>query len=209
MRSKRARNGRPPIRIIGSIGDCNPLAYGGGVILDHGDGAPTMVWFEPIEWEALDRYGDPTQCEVYHVALDRRQMLGDVLMEEDVYTLSHFTNPIPYSEIDRDHARAESFGYAYGGCPYPPASYTEWWDRSIADIAKSAGLTVGQLRESECSDNPECRAWFYWTVAQYHGWHELTAGEVQTERIADLRKRWALPMYWARKRKDAPVRVYA
>ena len=208
-------------RIIGAIGDVNPLAYGGGVILDHGDNHPTLVWFEPNEQDT-DDYGDPKTAEVYHVALDRRAVLGDVETKTDVFTLNHYSNQIPYSEIDRELSiearrtinfdgtkglsQVSDFGYAYGGCPYPPREYTEWWDDKIEDIAQSAGLTVEQLRESECSEDPVQRAWFYWTIAGYYGWHELTAGEVDTESIAQLRKRWALRMYDERRRK---VTVYS
>lgn len=189
------------IRIIGTIGDCNPLDYGGGIVLDHGDGRPTLVWFEPIP---MGR-GDPKQAEVYRVTLDRRQVLGDVGQGRDVFTLDHYSNPIPYQLIDRDHATGD-FGYAFGGCPYPPSEYTEWWDTRIQDIADNIGQTVEHLREMECSLDPMERAWFYFAIASYYGWHELTCGEVDTERIPELRKRWALRMYQARKR---GIQVYS
>lgn len=204
--SKRKRSTQP-IRIIGHIGDVNPFDYSGGVILDHGDGHPTLVWFESHESD-----GESEKCDVYRVALDKRQVLGDLTVDRyneageivgqgrDVFTLDHYSNPIPYAEIDRDKAHAESFGYAFGGCPYSPASYTEWWDDKIQDIAKTNGLTVEQLRESECSDDPVQRAWFCWTIAGYYGWHELTGGEVEEERTAELRKRWALRFWQARKK---------
>ena len=215
------RNGQPrQPKIIGAIGDCNPFTEEGGIILDHGDGHPTLVWFVPMEWDesTRDKYGDPTMCEVYTVALDKRQVLGDTTVDRyspdgaiegqgrDVYTLDHFTNPIPYSEIDREHAKPESFGYAYGGCPHSPAAYTEWWDESLPSIAQCSGQTVEELREAECSEDPIQRAWFYWTVASYHGWHELTGGDVDRESIASLRKRWSLRMWRARKE---GIRVYA
>ncbi len=36
------------IRIVGRVGDRNPLNEG-GVILDHGDGAPQLVWLTGID----------------------------------------------------------------------------------------------------------------------------------------------------------------
>ncbi len=48
------RNGRTPEpRIVGMIGDCNPFAYGGGVVLDHGDGHPTYLG-EFGAWDDLE-----------------------------------------------------------------------------------------------------------------------------------------------------------
>ncbi len=205
--SKRAGRPKQP-QIIDAIGDYNPFQSGGGVILDHGDRHPTLVWFEPCDWDGAkkDKYGDPSECEVYHVALDKRAVLGDVETKRDVFTIDHYSNPIPYKEINTDHELMGSFGYAFGGCPYPPRQYTEWWDDSIADIAQCCGQTVDQLHEAECSEDPVQRAWFYWSVASYYGWHELTGGNVDKEMVAQLRRHWSLRMWRARKK---GVRVYA
>lgn len=199
-----ARGSAKQPKIVGVVGDINPLQYSGGVILDHGDGHPNLVWFTPIEWEHTDAYGDPTECEVYVVALDRRQLLGDVETKQDVYTLDHYRNAIPWGEI-ADSARGTNAVVSHGGCPYPPREYTEWWDASYRDMAAYSGQDIESLHEAECSADPNKRAWFYAIVASYYGWHEV-GGDADKVRIAELRKRWALRMWRARKQ---GVMVYA
>ncbi len=206
-RIHRSKSGYRQPTIIGSIGDSSPFMHGGGLVLDHQDGHPTLLWFTPIDWDKsqCDEYGDPLQCEVYSVSLDRRQVLGDVETRTDVYTLSHYSNQIPYRERPDDNwSGTPSLNH---GCPYSPAEYTEWWDESLPAIAAECGLSIGYLHDWECSKDAIERSYFYEAIAQYHGWHELTAGDVDIQSIADLRRRWSLRFYQARKLRRINVHI--
>lgn len=59
------------IRIIARLGDRDPL-NDGGVILDHGDGRPTLIWLTDADSDSVDEYGDPThylefRCDILDI----------------------------------------------------------------------------------------------------------------------------------------------
>ena len=139
---------RKPIKIIGYVGDCHPIEYGGGIILDHGDNRPTMRYFEP--WNDSDN----SPIEVYDIALDqRKRVIGD---GGKVYVV-----PIEY---------CDKWIYAL-------ERYGEWYDDRLPDVASFTGKTREELIDMVCSDDPIERALFYETLASYVGWHNLADGE--------------------------------
>lgn len=53
------------MRVVGTIGDVNPVDYGGGVVLEDGVGVCSVEWYEP-----LDEDDDGSDVWVYRVDID-------------------------------------------------------------------------------------------------------------------------------------------
>jgi hypothetical protein len=170
------------MRIIGNIGDINAIEYGGGFVLDHGDGHPTLVVFDP------HGDSDDARVDVWTVALDRRKIVTD--------------------DDGTEYYVPLSFDPSWGR---HPSTYDEWEDKHMQSIADTIGATVDELYQAVCSEDPVQRAYYYEAVAATFGWHEVCASDQPDDcrTRAELRKKWALPCYWARKRKSNPVTVYA
>ena len=159
-------------KIIGFIGDCHPFEYGGGLVLDHGDGKPTLRYFEPHD------DSDDSRFTVSDITLDRRIRIKG--MDGTTYLV-----PEGYND----------------SWPYGPAKYREWYDDDLFHVAAFTGSTVSDLVDRVCSEDPMERASFYYDLASYHGWANVGHGDTESWRRMELKKVYAHRFAMARRRK--------
>jgi hypothetical protein len=172
--------------IAGVVGDVNPIQYGGwlvGLKATHVD----AIVIEPIDWEENGkRQGDGVDCLTYTVALDRFKLVCDV------------ADPIN----DAGFLVPDSWNNSW---PWGPTNH-EWWDEPEfhKNFTESTNLPWSDFVESICSDDPIKRACAWQEIASYYGIQNLDDQPIR-ETEAELKKKFALPFYRARKR---GIRVY-
>jgi hypothetical protein len=171
--------------IIGIVGDVNPLQYGGWLIGAR-DTQIDCLAIEPIDWESGARQGEGIDCYIYRVALDRMKVIGDIATKTDVMVCYHWRNEWTGAIVER----------------------VEWWDTAEfrKNFTEATSLPWSDFQDSICSENPVKRAYAWVEIAQYFGIQNLDDSPTR-ETEAELKKRFALPFYRARKFKK--VTVYA
>lgn len=63
---------QPSWKCIGHIGDCDPIAHGGGFVYidETGVYGPEMTWFEPLDDGTWERLEGRTPCQEYRILLE-------------------------------------------------------------------------------------------------------------------------------------------
>lgn len=107
---------REALEVVGTIGDVNPLDYGGGIVYRDKVGALSLEWYEPEDEDNED-------------------------------------SPITCYRVDLDHG-AESW-------------------MALGAVAKTCDESELELRAAFDSPDPVRLAHAFWSVAMYHGWHNL------------------------------------
>ena len=74
--------------------------------------------------------------------------------------------------------------------PHPLSHYEEWFTKSLASVARSAGSTEANLRTALCSVNVKKRAQAYRVIGGYHGFMEFDQRPL-TLSSSELDERWS------------------
>jgi len=170
------------MKVIGNIGDVNPLQYGAWIVLEPSEKYVDCIVIEPIDWEGNGKQGESIDCLTYSVALDRFKLMSVISTRETVLT---------------DYGWNNTWHWEPSG---------EWFDspefrRNIDD----SGIGWDEFVTAICDESPVKRAWAHREIAQYYGIANYDDSPSRETEPA-LKKRFALPFYWARKR---GVTVYA
>ena len=163
------------------VGDVNPIQYGGwliGLKESHVD----AIVIEPIDWEETGkRQGDGIDCLTYRVALDRFKLVCSV---DDPINDTGFLVPDHWDNT----------------WPWGPENH-EWWDTPEfrQNFMDAMQLPWSEFTDSICSGDSVKRALAWKEISEFYGMHELDDQPIR-ETEAELRKRFALPFYRAKKR---------
>lgn len=199
------------MRKLGSIGDVNPIEYGGGYVFEDKGQQPWIEYTYGLEDEpelsvrntTLDTWFERDRA---HVALYVKPEFGpddkgDLIVEwwdEDV------AQAVEDGFLDPRDWHGSAFSYAQdmdllaGLQPVQVYridveddvfSYHDW--AKIEDIARGLGQDPEELLASGRSHKIMDRAWATETIAAYYGWHELDQYP-ETFTVAELEKRWKL-----------------
>jgi hypothetical protein len=166
------------MKVLGCIGDINWLDYGGSIVfvptgqsLEYSTHTVDAIHITPHPENDSEGWAN-------HYLIERLKLVGDVATKQDL--------PVSYS-----------YSNEWTGTP---AERTEWWFDSLADMCESYGIDSDEFIEAITSENMLRVAHAYDVIGSYHGFHELSGGYEETIKLADYRKRFALPCYQARQR---------
>jgi hypothetical protein len=147
---------QPIWKCVGSIGDADPVLFGGGIVLVDETGVcePELELYEPnIEEDYRDEDGNVVRDEetgerefevlVYRISIDRFVMHDGKLVNE------------------------REPGYA-ARTPGRGVS-TEWWADRLEDVFAHSGMVPEQAVAHLCGDDPVARAHVYMDLIWYFG----------------------------------------
>lgn len=158
-----SHNRQPEWKFVSNLGDASPIEHGGYFLYHDATGAYGYeAEILQLVSDDMDADADDARWQVYRVCLERFQMVKGYMV------------PIGYT--------AE--------WPHPLASYVEWFDESLADVAETMGLDEKSIREQLCSDKGEDLALAYQAIAAFCGWENfdhapqtLTRAEVEARYV--------------------------
>jgi hypothetical protein len=137
---------QPDWELVGTIGDVDPLGYGGGFVFRDKTGvyAPEIEYVEPEERHGDVGFSPPdsreavTSVTVYRVVLEPHTYVNGILSDN----------------------------------PYHPA-LPVWYADDLDSICESCDCDRDELIAALCGDDPMAKAGAYESLASYWGWHEF------------------------------------
>jgi hypothetical protein len=159
-------------RKLGSIGDVNPIKYGGGYVLSDDDSPEG--WIEYVDGlEALADGGYYPGIRAWEIDLDNPDHLA---LKITVYR-------VPLYRLRRETTTDDD------GTEVTRVMPREWYLRYLRSVASCVGSTERALVDSLCAENPCERASAYQDLAAYFGWHEFDSYPLELT-LGELIERW-------------------
>lgn len=163
---------QPTWKLAGTVGDIHPLDYSGGFVYVD----TTGVYPPELEW--IEAEPDSEQYSDYDLTNDK-------------WTVYRF--PLDRCELAQVNGEPHlvPFGFpARTDLPHPIASYVEWFDERLNDVAITNGASVVDYRHMLTSDSPMGLAMVYMILAQYHGWENFDSDPLTFTNREEIEKRY-------------------
>ena len=156
---------QPLWKKTGTLGDINPVDYGGGTVYQD----TTGVYPAELEYVVVteEKEGEPVKWNVYRAVLDRLRYRDGYLYNaavEDGWGKNHWF-------------QSEEFH---------PSNYNEWFASDLDALASFCGWHRETLIHFFCSENEQYRAFAYSIVADYWGWENLDSYPLQFDNREEL-----------------------
>lgn len=166
------------MKILGVVGDCNWLDYGGFIVfIPSGISEESLHTVEAIHVEPNPE--DESKGWSNHFLVERMKLVGDVASKQDCLVSFNYSNEWEGS----------------------PAERLEWYDdKELDSLLSQHQLTRDEFNAAITSEDMMRVAYAYEIIGSHWGYHELSGGYEETIRLAEYRKRYALPCWRARKR---------
>jgi hypothetical protein len=148
---------QPSWKCIGHVGDCDPIAHGGGFIYIDTTGVygPEMTWFEPAPDDDWHKTEGATPLQVYRLMLEPpRFKTFKKYIGADGREYVNYQRALMNDPAQRD----VSWYWA-----------KEWWVKSLPDVASSCGQSQLRYLRDVVSKDPMRRAHVYVDMIGYHG----------------------------------------
>lgn len=152
---------QPVWKYVGTVGDSNPVEYGGGVVMVDETGVyePELEVYFPI-WE--EKFRDA----------ETRKLKKDENGEPE-YTVYVYRFDVP-KYVEHEGMLTEERllrPSRWGGMPI---WYEPWWVKKLEEIADFSCITKEELVAELCADDPLQRAReFYFSICSYYGYEEF------------------------------------
>lgn len=137
---------QPDWKCIGHIGDCDPIAHGGGFVYVDRTGvyAPEVTWFEPASDEQWHKTESETPVQVYRFSLDPPRFKT---LKQGAYQSTFMPNE-------------RSISWTW---------HREWYVDDLESVATSTGRTKFHILRDLFSPDPITLALAYSDMIHYHG----------------------------------------
>jgi hypothetical protein len=150
---------QPLWKKIGTLGDINPVDYGGGTVFQD----TTGVYPAELEYVVVteEKEGEPVKWNVYRAVLDRLRYRDGYLYNaavEDGWGKHSWSDPTK---------------------EFYPSNYDEWFSPDLGALASFCGCHRKALINFFCSESEQNRAFAYSIVADYWGWDNLDSYPLQ------------------------------
>ena len=156
---------QPKWELVANLGDANPIDYGGYFVYRDTTGV------YPAEAERLDSpESDNGEWTVRRVCLDRLELAYDMFERKLL---------VPFGFSERTDL------------PHPIARYNEWFADGLESVANYVGMSLDELRNGFCSEDPVERAFAYQAVGDYHGWENLDSYPLTFANRSEVEARYA------------------
>lgn len=178
---------QPDWKLVGAVGDVNPIDHGGGFIYEDTTGvyAAELEYIEPDE-QYEDRYGNATRWTVYRFEIPQLKRISRTTPATSPYRDLHHEPPFTWDCLVPLNYDAT--------WPHPSDDYDDWFNHgdmcNAQSLANFAGFTLDEWLNLFCSSDPRVRADAYLTIAQYAGLEEFDSYPLRFKDRGEIEARY-------------------